>query len=358
MKARLSEHLLSLLATGLALFGTLQLIDAPSDKVAAAREEQRSVSAQYGFVDWTDPFQVALLHDMLDLFNPGQESANRKTITKLQQGHDKELGESMESAHLEESLDRAKILQLLGMYVKFLLIYVVTILLTWYGVQTLGTWRFIRKKRTLSARPSHDPGTACGQLKQVLLQTGLLAAQFLLFCPAYVIAYSIRSEFNTSTPLFMILLGVVSNGLLIVYANKFYTFLIAESRKGYVETAVAKGLSNVYHARARHGIARWQILRVSKRFPGHVFSHIFQNARRQYLSSIKEQAAFLITGLIIIEMALNMHGYLSYEMLRQILYRNYDIVLVIVLGIFSVVKFTEIAVDLAVHRESLRYENP
>jgi len=56
-------------------------------------------------------------------------------------------------------------------------------------------------------------------------------------------------------------------------------------------------------------------------------------------------------------MALNIHGYLSYEMLQQILYRNYSIVAVIVLGIFYVVKGTEILVDILIHKESLRYEN-
>jgi len=61
-----------------------------------------------------------------------------------------------------------------------------------------------------------------------------------LFSPAYVIAYAIRTEFNTDTIIFMALLGVVSNGLLVTYANKFYAFLVAESRKGYVETGLSR----------------------------------------------------------------------------------------------------------------------
>ena len=57
---------------------------------------------------------------------------------------------------------------------------------------------------------------------------------------------------------------------------------------------------------------------------------------------------FLITGLIIIEMALNIHGYLNYKMLRQMLYKNYDVVIVIILSIFYTVKITEMLTDFLV----------
>ena len=44
-------------------------------------------------------------------------------------------------------------------------------------------------------------------------------------------------------------------------------------------------------------------------------------------------------------------------MLRQLLYRNYDIVVVIILGIFYTVKITEILIDILVHREQVKYSN-
>ncbi|MCX7726542.1 MAG: hypothetical protein N2053_06805, partial [Chitinispirillaceae bacterium] len=99
------------------------------------------------------------------------------------------------------------------------------------------------------------------------------------------------------------------------------------------------------------------ILRPIKRFKGHIFDHIFSNARVQYLSTIKEQAAFLITGLIIIEMALNIHGHLTYELLRQLLYKNYPVVIIIILLVFYTVKATEIFTDIVIYKENKRYEN-
>jgi hypothetical protein len=239
------------------------------------------------------------------------------------------------------------------MLLKFVLVYAIVMILTYYGVQTLAVFRFTRKK----LRSRRTTRTFADFLARVAKTIGKTAAYFVLFSPAYVIAYSIRTEFNTDTIVFMALLGVISNGLLVTYANKFYAFLVAESRKGYVETALVKNLSDSYSPRGRGGIGYRAILSPLKRFDGHVFGHIFANARYQYLSTIKEQASFLVSGLIIIEMALNIHGHLSYEMLRQMLYKNYDIVIVIILGIFYVVKGTEVVVDVMGNRAEKRIEN-
>jgi hypothetical protein len=175
-----------------------------------------------------------------------------------------------------------------------------------------------------------------------------------LFSPAYVIAYSFKTKFDTDSILFMILLGVLSNGLLILYAQKFYTFLVTESRKGYVETAIVKNLNNNYD----HNSLKLSIIfNFNKKFSGHVFNHIFLNAQHQYFSTIKEQGAFLITGLIIIEMALNIHGHICYELLQCLLYNNYAFVLIILFGIFLIVKITEIFVDYIIHIENYKYSN-
>jgi hypothetical protein len=246
---------------------------------------------------------------------------------------------------------------LFGMYVKFLVIYLIVMVLTYYGVQTLGALRFILRQQALlreTARSIDKPHRP--PMSLVLFNIVKVAAYFVLFSPAYVIAYSIRTEFNTDSSFFVIVLAILSNGLLVTYANKFYTFLVTESRKGYVENALVKNLRSRYSF-SPQGISWNSLLSHKKRFSGHVFDHIFRNARYQYLSTIKEQASFLITGLIIIEMALNIHGHLTYELLRQILYKNYIYVTIIMLSIFYTVKLTEIVTDILIHRESKRYEN-
>jgi hypothetical protein len=183
------------------------------------------------------------------------------------------------------------------------------------------------------------------------------AASLVLFAPAYVIAYSFRTRFDTDSFLFLIILGVISNGLLITYAQKFFTFLVGENRKGYIETARVKNLESSYHIKKNNKLSYRAVFSVHKHFPDHIFQHIYQNARHQYLSTIKEQASFLITGLVIVEMALNIQGHLCYELMQNILYKNYALVLIILLGIFYLVKGTEIFIDWIIYRDNLKYEN-
>jgi hypothetical protein len=311
------------------------------------------------FIDLNDPFHRALFRDVLDLYYPGRDQRNRALVDSLVRYHDLKFRQKVQAVTTTETLTRKKLNQLAGMFVKFILVYVLVMILTYYGVQTIGVWRFIKARQAV--RPAASPPVRSSLvsrfLAQVFKRTGQAIAALVLFSPAYVIAYAFKTEVNTDTLFFMVLLATLSNGLLVTYAHKFYTFLVAESRKGYVDTAIVKNLKHSYAFNHPAGIPVKAILKLRKRFTGHVFAHIFRNARSQYLMTLKEQASFLITGLVIIEMALNIHGYLNYEMLRHILYQNYSIVVVIMLGIFLIVKLTEVFTDLLAFREARKYAN-
>jgi hypothetical protein len=354
MKRKLVEHILSMAFVTVVLVAVLFLINAGSN---ARTQRETSALQTYGslsFVDFSSSFHKALLKDAVNIYYPDQYEKNNVTVENILTKAEDRFGRKLRESGIEEKLSFGKFVDLLGMFLKFVLVYAVVMGLTYYGVQTLAVFRFTRKKMR---SVNNGKKSILELLSRAGRAVGKTAAYFVLFSPAYVIAYSIRTEFNTDTIVFMALLGVISNGLLVTYANKFYAFLVAESRKGYVETAFVKNLAHSYSPHDKDGVRYPDILRPFKRFDGHVFGHIFANARFQYFSAIKEQASFLISGLIIIEMALNIHGHLSYEMLRQMLYKNYDIVIVIILGIFYIVKATEIAVDYVVFRAEKRIEN-
>ncbi|MFH0920675.1 MAG: hypothetical protein V1913_09955 [Fibrobacterota bacterium] len=347
MKARLFEHGLSLLLVTLVMAVAFGIIHSSRNTDRDAKTASLTDYLAIPGTDLSDPFQKSLFRETLNIFYPGREEKNDslfKAVLRYRQG---EFERIVQQTGRDTELSFTRLLEMLGMFLKFLFVYALVMLLTYYGVQTLAVWRFVKQRRVVTLSPAMRAGIALGK--------GL--ASLILFSPSYVIAYSIKTSVNTDTMPFMILLGVISNGLLITYANKFYHFLIAESRKGYVETARVKNLAQSYAQDGANGIPLSAILRPFKRFDGHIFNAIFQNARYQYLSALKEQAAFLITGLVIIEMALNIHGYYSYEMLRQMLYRNYDIAILFFLGIFYTVKATEILVDTIHHRETMKYDN-
>jgi hypothetical protein len=139
--------------------------------------------------------------------------------------------------------------------------------------------------------------------------------------------------------------------------QKYHTFLVSESRKGYVKTAIVKNLDSKLIFNKQKGISLVSIFRLNKKFPGHIFDQIYENVRFQYLNTLKEQASFLISGLIIIEMALNIQGHLCYELMQNILYQNLSVILLILFGIFLIVKLTQIVIDIVLMKQQLRIGN-
>jgi hypothetical protein len=255
-------------------------------------------------------------------------------------------------------------MQILIMYMQFVVIYAAVLALTYYAVHSLGIWRFVREKQNkdsylyllVQKLIKFNSRSIAGDIKLLFVllfkatTKGIL--YLILFSPAYVIAYSFRTRFDTNSVIFMVALGVISNAFLITYIQKFYSFLVAESRKGYTETAIVKNLDRSYNS-----ISYREIFQIRKSFANHVFDQIYENARYQFYASLKEQASFLITGLVIIEMALNIHGHLCYTLLQTILYQQYHSTLIIVFALFCLVKVTEIIIDQRLLRLARYYDN-
>ncbi|HMK38119.1 MAG TPA: hypothetical protein VK569_02185, partial [Bacteroidota bacterium] len=254
---------------------------------------------------------------------------------------------------------------ILPMYAVFLFVFFTVMVLTYFAARALAVWNFIRWKQgrasalrlyLATVESKGFPGAvARADLPVRAAFKGL--ASLLLFAPAYVIAYSFRTSLDTGSVLFLVPLAVVSNGVLVNYANHLYALLVAESRKGYVQTAIVKGLDSAYAWDAPGGLRRQVLLAPALGARNHVFREIYRNARLQFIPSMKEHAAFVVTGIVIIEMALNIKGYLCYALLQHLLYREFDIAIAIVFAIFLTVKLTEVCVDLWHGLETRRYDN-
>lgn len=371
MRRKILEHIGSLAFVAV-VFALLLLF--LKHREAAEREARAHVVAPYlnlPGVDFGNPRDRALFKETLNLFRPASPSANDSLVSAIESFRQSLFTDpSLKTDAGEQGLTGHVLGRLALMYLQFILVYGIVLALTFYGAQSLGIYRFVRMKQ---GRESYlreffhlirSPNAGGGTLPRIGKSSFLLVKAFVkgvsfavLFSPAYVIGYSFKTSIETDSLLFMIILGVVSNGLLVNYANRFYLLLAAENRKGYVETALVKNLGGDYRWNVPGGIAYRSILRLPRQFPGHVLQHIYLNARHQYLPTLKEQASFLITGLIIIEMALNIQGRLCYELLQNILYRQYAVALTIIFAIFLLVKVTEILVDVRQHRQELRYEN-
>ncbi len=361
MTRKLIEHLASIVVVG-ALFVAAMLLfrsEAPKQPEAGAIAPYLGLD----FLDFGDPADVALFRETLGVYSPRTPARNDSVVAAILAYRQEVFTNPLyKTGGGERGLTRATLVKLGGMFLSFAVVYIMVLALSYYGARTLALYRFVKTKQHAGSyletflrelRATH-PVLAVAALAKAIIKGCVFAV---LFSPAYVIAYSIRSRFDTESLLFMAILGLISNGLLINYANRFYTFLVAESRKGYVETAIVKNLKDSYAWHGRDGVPFRAVLRPGSLLPSHVLHHIYLNARSQSLPTLKEHASFLVTGLVIIEMALNIQGHLCYELMQNILYREYDVALAIVLGIFLLMKATEITVDLYCHREARRYEN-
>jgi hypothetical protein len=351
---RVRDHLLGILAV-LGVFSLLLVILRPGG--ASDFETRRAALDPYLHIphlDLSDPLHRAILREAITSARPDNPSA----ADSILQAIDDLRREEFTTPGLKAGAPRAgltadKTLRLAPMFVRFVGVYLLVLILTYYGAQTLGTYRFVTQRARAEAEPRHTTtGRRFRGAARAVIRTAVTG---ILFAPAYVIAYSFRSRFETDSLLIMVVLGVISNGLLITYANKFTLFLVHESRKGYVETALAKNLRSSYRWNTRDGIPLRAVFLPSKRFPGHILDHIVLNARHQYRPTVKEQASFVITGLVIIEMALNIQGHLCYELLQTVLFRDYQVTLAIVVALFLLVKATDIVVDVRARSADTRY---
>jgi len=352
------------------LLGLFLLIQGQKEEGKQRAETKIESYLNSDFINFDDPLNKIIFRETLNHFYPDNKLENDSLLEAISEYRANKLLQSIDKARHKNTVDRESLNKILFMYLKFIAIYLIILIFSYYGVQTIGVYRFIKKRQNKSSylyllithlnRKTEDKNKTTRYIKAGIYFSKAIIkgiVYLILFSPAYVVAYSFKTEINTSSPLFMILLGVISNGMLILYSNKFYTFLLTESRKGYIQNAIVKNLNNSYTFKKTGGIKRKSVFSFHKNFPGHVFQQIFTNARYQYLSTFKEQASFLISSLIIIEMALNIQGYLSYELLQEALYKNYPMVILIVLGIFYIVKFTDIAADWILYRETRKYEN-
>ncbi len=372
MRQKFTGHLISILFIGSLFLIIHTWVKSESTEKTYKYDDQIQEYLQLQFLDLNSPEDRILLEETLNFYDPRNMVQHNDLMADLERYLNDRMTTSVRTHELSDGISGKRLMTILGMLFKFAIVYILVLLLTYYGVETFAVYRFIRAQNPVSFITSL---TMAGQrmmnarnwpnrfnhLWKLLVKfgRGILRALIMLtlFAPAYVIAYSFKTSFDTDSLLLMIILGVISNGLLITYTQKYYTFLVSESRKGYVQTAIVKNLKHEYHFRKKDGIPLSSIFRLKKIFPGHVFGHIYQNVRVQYLNTLKEQASFLISGLIIIEMALNIQGHLCYELMQNILYKNFSIVLIIIFGIFLIVKLTEIFIDHLVSMQKRRIDN-
>jgi hypothetical protein len=285
MRRALIEHFWTILVVALAV-GVLIVVLRSSD--GGERDAELARIQQYmaiPFVNFDNPIDRALFRETLTIFSPSTPGANDSLLAQLESYREARFTDPrLKVGATTRGLSWSTVQRVGGMYLEFLLVYAVVFLLTSYGAWALGLYRYVAMKQgressgqsflaqmRLIAQGSAGDGRAWARAGFLLLETIVRGFAYLvLFSPAYVIGYALKTRLETDSILFMVLLGVVSNGVLITAANRFFTILLGEGRKGYVEMAVTKGLSSSYTWDVIGGIPRSLVLQPWKQLPRHV----------------------------------------------------------------------------------------
>jgi len=146
MKPKIIVHLISIALVSIIAFSIIFAVDK-----GKAIERKSAVAGIKGmpdlsFVDFSNPFQKALALDAMNIYFPGNFDANSANVTAAANAQEKAFRDKLQHSNNDERLTWSRWWGILAMYGKFFAVYVVVMLLTYYGVQTMGVWRFCRKK--------------------------------------------------------------------------------------------------------------------------------------------------------------------------------------------------------------------
>lgn len=242
--------------------------------------------------------------------------------------------------------------EFVGMWFYFFFGFIVVFCFAFYLGIRISVYRFFRLKqrrvRWLERFQNHSWNWKTNYVKDghyLLKWLGLgwlKSIGFLIvFSPAYVVAYSFRSSIDVDHLVYFILLGIFTNGVLATVQQRFYSLLVTESKKGYVETARVKNLSEEWVLSQTSFVSWKQLFHPMPTFKGHVFQHMYNNAWLQFTGTIRQQSAMIISGLMIIEMALNIQGRISYELMQSFLFGQYFLAFCFMASLFIIVSFME-----------------
>ena len=235
MRQKFTAHLISILFIG-SLFIILHTwLKSESTEKSYTYGDQIQEYMQLQFLDLNSPEDRILLEETLNFYDPGNIIQHSDLMADLERYLNDRMTASARTDELSDGISAKRFMIILGMLLKFAVVYILVLLLTYYGVETFAVYRFIRAQNPVTFITSL---TVAGQrmmnagnwpkrfsyLWKLLVKIGRgffrALIMLTLFAPAYVIAYSFKTSFDTDSLLLMIILGVISNGLLITSSGQ------------------------------------------------------------------------------------------------------------------------------------------
>ncbi len=368
IKSKIIRHL-----SGLLIFGSLLLIISFSyidnSKITADYSEVISIFSESG-LDINSSYDREIFSDAVTNFFSGDKKKSGNLIAKLNEFIEKKFTEKdIKTGSYKKRLSGGVISEILWKFLKFISLFAAVEFLIFYLAERLASVKFYLEvegknkfyrliKRFFRERKKQFVREKLNFKQLSLLILGTLirfTAYFVLFSPVYVVAYILKFNSENVTFLWIIIFGVFTNGVLITAVNRFFQLLNSENKRGYVETLRVKNMP-MFRRDNTGGLIK-SLLKIKIDLGDTIFSQIFESAHLQFVGSFKQISRFVITGLIIIGMALNIQSGLFYEMLQSFLFKEFDILFFILFLIFFSVKLIDVFIDLYSLKLESKYDN-
>jgi len=368
IKSKIIRHL-----AGLLIFGSLLLI------VSFSNTNKRNITDRYSEVisiffdsglDINSSYDRELFEDAVTNFFSVNKKKSGSLITKLNEFIEKKFTEKeLKTGSVKKTLSVEVISEIFRKFLKFILFFAIVEFLIFYLAERLASLKFYLEfngmnkfyrliGKFFNERKKQYYPDKLNYKQAFLLFIGALirfTAYLVLFSPVYVVAYILKFNSENVTFIWIIIFGVFTNGVLITAINRFFQLLNSEKKRGYVETLRVKNMPMFSENNSREMLT--SLIKIKITFGETIFSQIFESAHLQFVGSFKQISRFVITGLIIIGMALNIQSGLFYEMLQSFLSKEIDILFFILFLIFFSVKLVDVFIDLYSLKLESKYDN-
>ncbi len=144
MVTKFNAHIISILFVAL-IFLIIQFFLLSSDSRSSYYHiDEIENYTQLDFLDLSNPKDQILLRESLDFFEPHKTMQHDTLLSEIELYLKDRFTQTARSRDNEADITLTKLSEILMMILKFSFIYVLVLLITYYGVETFATYRFIR----------------------------------------------------------------------------------------------------------------------------------------------------------------------------------------------------------------------
>jgi hypothetical protein len=153
MYKKLNNHLINLISilfVGILFFIIHIIFPAETGEEKYSDFSMIQKYTELEFLNLNSPEDRLLLREALEIYDPQNTSSHDSLLAEIKRYLTNRMYATADSRELSQVIDSDKFVTILSMLIKFAAIYILVLLVTYYGVETFAVYRFVRDQYRLS----------------------------------------------------------------------------------------------------------------------------------------------------------------------------------------------------------------